>query len=206
MVLAFPQSGRLETLERMTADEFFLYAPEDQPCELIDGVLRMSPPPLDTHERQNLSLLRLLSEFVELHNLGEVRGSRTAVRLSEAHVFEPDVLFVARARENLITERGVMGAPDLVVEILSAATAVFDRGDKFRAYERYGVQEVWLIDPYGPAGTEFYQRQGEFLRPVAVDAAGWLVSTAVAGFRLQMAWLWPGKKFIPVQQALAAMG
>lgn len=45
MVLAFPQSGRLETLERMTADEFFLYAPEDQPCELIDGVLRMSPPP-----------------------------------------------------------------------------------------------------------------------------------------------------------------
>lgn len=148
----------------------------------------------------------MLSEFVELHNLGEVRGSRTAVRLSEAHVFEPDVLFVARARENLITERGVMGAPDLVVEILSAATAVFDRGDKFRAYERYGVQEVWLIDPYGPAGTEFYQRQGEFLRPVAVDAAGWLVSTAVAGFRLQMAWLWPGKKFIPVQQALAAMG
>lgn len=206
MTLTIPQSGRLETLERMTADEFFLYAPEDQPCELIDGVLHMSPPPLDTHERQNLFLLRLLSEFVELHNLGEVRGSRTAVRLSEAYVFEPDVLFVARAREQLITERGVMGAPDLVVEILSAATAVFDRGDKFRAYERYGVQEVWLIDPYGPAGTEFYQRQGEFLRPVAVDAAGWLVSTAVAGFRLQMTWLWPGKKFIPVQQALAAMG
>ncbi len=206
MVLAFPQSGRLETLERMTADEFFLYAPEDQPCELIDGVLYMSPLPFDTHERQQGFLFTLLRLYAEAHDLGEVRGSRTAVRLSEAHVFEPDILFVARAREELITERGVMGAPDLVVEILSAATAVFDRGDKFRAYERYGVQEVWLVDPYGPAGTEFYQRQGEFLRPVAVDAAGWLVSTAVAGFRLQMAWLWPGKKFIPVQQALAAMG
>jgi len=197
--------NRIEVAERMTADEFFAFAPKTEKAELIEGVMIVSPPPLDSHERQNLFLLRLLSEYVEQHDLGEVRGSRTAVRLSEAHVFEPDILFLSRERSHLLQERGVFGPPDLVVEILSASTATHDRGDKLRAYERFGVQEVWLIDPYGPSGTLFYRQQEGLFVPMPVDNDGWLTATAVPGFQLQTEWLWPQGKFVPVVEALATI-
>jgi Uma2 family endonuclease len=200
------QLSRVEVAERMMADEFFKYAPEGQKAELIDGVMIVSPPPLDVHERINLFLLRLFGEFVEIFDSGEVRGSRTAVRLDDLYVVEPDILFVARERAHIIDERGVFGAPDLVVEILSASTAQYDRGDKFHAYDRAGVRELWLIDPYGPAGTEFFQRQADHLAPVMPGEDGWLPSAALSGFRLNVNWLWPREKFIPVRQALQAMG
>lgn len=202
-MLASP--SRVEVAERMTADEFFEFAPETQKAELIDGVMIVAPPPLDIHERENLFLLRLIGEYVEMFDLGEVRGLRTAVRLSDTDVFEPDVLFVARQRAHLIEERGIFGAPDLVVEILSVSTAAYDRGDKFHAYRRAGVGELWLIDPYGPAGTEFFQRQGEDLHPIVPDADGWLSSQALPGFRLNVNWLWPQEKFISIRDALQAM-
>jgi len=99
----------------------------------------------------------------------------------------------------------------LVIEILpstssgrgSAGTVHYDRGSKFKAYERAGVRELWLIDPYGPAGTEFYRLQGKRFVPVMPDSDGILRSTAVPGFWIDVAWLWPGERFIPVRQALA---
>ncbi|MFQ5857580.1 MAG: Uma2 family endonuclease [Anaerolineae bacterium] len=136
--------SRVEVAERMTSEEFFRYAPEDQKAELID-----------------------------------------------------------KERLDIIQREGVFGAPDLVIEILSAGTVTYDRGPKFRAYERAGVRELWLIDPYGPAGTEFYHLQGNRFIPVMPDEKGILRSVAVAGFWIDVAWLWPDELFIPVRQALA---
>lgn len=194
---------RAEIAERITAEEFFRDAPEERKAELIDGVMVMPSPALVTHERLQRFLLTLLTLFVEEHNLGEVLGSRTAVALDRLNAPEPDILFVARARANMIREKGVFGAPDLVIEILSAGTARNDRGPKFAAYERAGVRELWLIDPYGPAGTEFYHwTNGRFQR-VDADAGGILRSAAVAGFWLDVRWLWPDGAFVPVSRALA---
>jgi Uma2 family endonuclease len=198
--------SRIELVERMTAEQFFQFAPDDQKAELIDGVLRMAPPPLDSHERVQTFLLRLIAEFVEINDLGEVRGSRTAVRLDEYQTYEPDVLFISRPRTNIIEERGVFGAPDLVVEVLSASTAAYDRGAKFKVYEQAGVQELWLIDPYGPVGTEYFQREGNRLRPVMPDSSGILSSTTLPGFKLTTTWLWPDGQFVPIRQALQKMG
>ncbi len=201
---------RVEVAERMTSEEFFRYAPEDQKAELIDGVVIVHSPAFTIHERLFGFLFRLLAAYVEEHDLGEVLGSRTAVELEVEQTYEPDILFVARERTGMMESKGVFGAPDLVIEILSASTAFYDRGPKFRAYERAGVCELWLIDPYGPAGTEFYQLQpvparpgGTRFVPVMPDAEGILRSVAVPGFWIDVAWLWPGERFIPVRQALA---
>lgn len=198
--------SRVEVAERMTAKDFFRRAPEDRKAELIDGVMIMPSPPSDKHERLVGFLFTLTRMYGEEKNLGEVRGSRTAVELEEDQAPEPDVLFVAKERANIIADEGVFGAPDLVVEVLSASTASYDRGAKFRAYERAGVRELWLVDPYGPAGTEFYQRQGNNLKPVMPDADGIVHSIALPGFKLKTAWLWPQEKFIAVRDALKAMG
>lgn len=197
--------SRVEVAERMTAAEFFRRAPEDRKAELINGAMIMPSPPTDTHERLAGFLFTLLRMFAEEHDLGEVRGSHTAVQLADDQAPEPDILFVAREREHIIADEGVFGAPDLVLEILSVTTAANDRGAKFRAYEYAGVRELWLIDPYGPAGTEFYQRRGSMFKPVMPDAQGVIRSVAVPGFQLRVDWLWPEGKFIPVRDALREM-
>ncbi|MBI4673177.1 MAG: Uma2 family endonuclease [Chloroflexi bacterium] len=197
--------SRVEVVERMTAQDFFRRATKDRKAELIDGVMITAPPPTDQHEKLQIFLLRLIGEYVEGFELGEVRGSRTAVKLSEDQVAEPDVLFVAKERSHIITNEDVMGAPDLVIEVLSVSTAAYDRGAKFRAYAHAGVRELWLIDPYGPAGTEFFQRAGDLLKPTMPDGTGFIASLALPGLRLQTRWLWPQEKFIPVREALAVM-
>jgi len=193
---------RVEVAERMTSEEFFRYAPEDRKAELIDGVMIMHSPPLVIHERLFRFLFTLLSTYVDNHDLGEVLGSRTPVKLEVDQTYEPDILFVSKERASIVQDKGIFGAPDLVIEILSAGTVHYDREPKFRAYERAGVRELWLIDPYGPAGTEFYQLQDTRFVPVMPDGEGILRSIAMPGFWIDVAWLWPGERFIPVRQAL----
>lgn len=194
--------SRVEVAERMTAKEFFRDAPEDRKAELIDGVLIMASPPLTVHERLFSFLFRLLGTYAEDRELGQVLGSRTAVALDANNAPEPDILFVSAQRHYIVEEKGVMGAPDFVIEILSAGTARYDRGDKFDAYERAGVRELWLIDPYGPAGTEFFRLEDRRFQPFMPDEDHIMRSVTVDGFWIDVNWLWPGERFVPVKQAL----
>lgn len=195
--------SRVEIAERMTAEEFFRDAPEDRKAELIDGVMVIFPPALTIHERLRGFLLGLLYIYAEERDLGEVLDSRTAVELAPEQVPEPDILFVRKERQEIIQEKGVIGAPDFVIEILSASTMRNDRGAKFRAYERAGVRELWLIDPYGPDGTQFFRLQGNQFVEVQADEQGILRSVAIAGFWIDVHGLWPRDRFVPMRQALA---
>lgn len=190
-VLPNPVVSRAETVERLTHEDFMRLAPEDKKAELIDGEIIMPSPAFDSHERLLGFLLTILTAFVRHFGLGQVRGSRYAVRIAEGHTYEPDILFVRQERAHLITERELLEAPDLVVEIISASTARYDRGPKRESYEIAGVRELWLIDPYGPAGTQFFQRQGDRLVEVA-PVGGVIHSIVLPGFDLRTAWLWPG--------------
>ena len=63
-----------------------------------------------------------------------------------ALVVQPDVVFISKARTHIVREQ-IRGAPDLVVEVASRATAHYDRGEKLEWYRHYGVRECWLLDP-----------------------------------------------------------
>jgi Uma2 family endonuclease len=167
-------------------------APEDQKAELIEGDLIIMAPPLYVHERLQVFLMKVIGVFVDFFRLGQVLGSRTAVRISLRHTYEPDILFVRHDRQPIIADNEVLEAPDLVIEILSSSTAERDRGVKRENYAKAGVRELWLIDPYGPTGTQFYQQQGETLVEVA-PVEGIIHSIALPNFRLRTAWLWPDK-------------
>ena len=71
----------------------------------------------------------------------------TDVVFSDMDVVQPDLLFVSRGRESIITEDNIQGAPDLVVEILSESTRRTDELIKRNLYEKHGVREYWIIDP-----------------------------------------------------------
>jgi Uma2 family endonuclease len=69
------------------------------------------------------------------------------VILAADNVVVPDRIFVTAAHQALFSQRGLDGAPDLVVEILSPSTRSRDRGAKRAIYARFGVRELWLVDP-----------------------------------------------------------
>lgn len=185
---------RVPAGDRMTVAEFFESAPEDRKAELIDGVLVILGPALLSHELLQTFLLTTLNIYVDAHNLGEVLGSRTALDLGiEYQAYEPGILFVRRERAEILQEHGVVGAPDLVIEILSRGTMSVDRMVKRQVYNQAGVGELWLIDPAGARGSRFYQRTpgGEMAEVALVD--GVLRSTTVDGFFVKDTWLWPTK-------------
>ncbi|MEK4008271.1 Uma2 family endonuclease [Paenibacillus sp. FSL H3-0333] len=49
--------------------------------------------------------------------------------------------------KNQISKNGCHGAPNLIIEVLSPSTALKDFNEKFNLYQKYGVQEYWIVDP-----------------------------------------------------------
>lgn len=129
----------------------YLRLDDDIRYEIIEGVLEVVPAPILGHQDITGTLYRALWEHVMTHAPGKVYVSPVDVILSERNVVQPDVVFVATARAAILQERGIMGAPDLVVEVTSPSSTSRDRIVKRQLYERFGVKEYWMIDPAGKA-------------------------------------------------------
>lgn len=67
--------------------------------------------------------------------------------LSSIEVRQPDLMMIHRSRLGIVSNRGVEGPPDLVIEILSPSTIRRDKLHKARIYARYGIPEYWIVDP-----------------------------------------------------------
>ena len=138
--------------------EDYRTAPPDRRYELLDGDLLMVPAPNLKHQKVQFRLGQELGRFILDHELGEFFFAPCDVVLSDTDVVQPDLLFVSREREHLLSGgENVRGAPDLVVEIVSPATADRARGYKRALYGRHGVMEYWLVDP--TADTIWIHRQ-----------------------------------------------
>jgi Uma2 family endonuclease len=94
-----------------------------------------------------LRLATLLDAHVRARGLGKVYIAPFDVILDRTTVVVPDLVFVARGRLEIVADRGVEGAPDLIIEILSPGTTRRDRVAKLNAYTRHGVSHYWLVDP-----------------------------------------------------------
>lgn len=85
-------------------------------------------------------------------------------------VVQPDVLVVCD--ENKLARRGVRGAPDWVLEVLSPVTASHDQIKKRDLYERHGVREYWLVQPTDKVLTIYLLEGKEFAKPRIVELSG----------------------------------
>ena len=115
--------------------------------ELLEGELIMVPSPTTYHQSISGNLEHALRDFVRKHNLGFIYHAPLDVVLSEEDVAQPDILFISKERSQIITKDNIQGAPDLIIEILSPATAERDRTYKRTLYARSGVREYWIVDP-----------------------------------------------------------
>ncbi|HXL56567.1 MAG TPA: Uma2 family endonuclease, partial [Chitinophagaceae bacterium] len=130
-----------------TMFEVFESLPEGTLCQLINNNLVMSPAPSDPHQKILMRISSKLFDYVDTHQLGEVRVAPYDVYFNKRNVYQPDIVFIANENIKNIQEKGLFGAPDLVIEILSPKTAKYDLEDKRDVYERYGVKEYWAVDP-----------------------------------------------------------
>lgn len=115
--------------------------------EVIADELHVTPAPRPLHQRVVKAFLVEIDAFVEANRLGEVFPGPVDVILAEGDYLEPDLVFVRSGRAGMVSDRGIEGAPDLVVEIASPSTAARDRGIKRDRYRRHGVPEYWVADP-----------------------------------------------------------
>ena len=132
----------------VTTNEYLHSSETNRPRELAHGLVRESPAPFFSHQQVVLKIARLLADHVEAAGLGQIGIAPLDVILDadRSLVVQPDVLFVAAARMSIVNNQ-VWGAPDLVVEVLSAGSATHDRTEKLGWYRQYGVRECWLVDP-----------------------------------------------------------
>ena len=128
--------------------------PEDERWELIDGVAYdMSPAPSSRHQRISGYLYTELSNFLKPKSC-EVFSAPFDVLLpifpiedenKINTVVQPDISVICDSTK--IIEKGCLGAPDLIIEILSPSTSKKDLNEKFQLYEKHGVKEYWVVDP-----------------------------------------------------------
>jgi len=126
----------------------------DEMVELIKGkIFRMSPAPNSNHQKISSNLhgefyIYLKNKKFELYSaLFDVRLPIKNKNSDEEiyTVVQPDISIICDPEK--VDKRGCLGAPDLVVEILSKSTSKKDLKDKYKIYEQAGVKEYWIVHP-----------------------------------------------------------
>ncbi len=145
--------------------------------EILDGDLYVTPSPVTDHQRILGNLAYAIWKFLDAHPLGKLFVAPLDVILSEYDVLEPDLLFLLNEHLNMLQD-WVRGAPDLVIEILSLATELRDRGIKLKTYARYGVGEYWIVDPKAQV-VEVYRLAPSGYQMAAKFAKGDVVETVL---------------------------
>jgi Uma2 family endonuclease len=143
------------------------HTPDDgRRYEILDGELVVSPAPGTPHQRASFDLALALHRLMS--SVAEIFIPSPDVILSPTRVVIPDVVAVRHERLRLVSDRGIEGAPDLVVEVLSPTSSRRDRHRKARLYARVEIPEYWIVDPRAKLvevyalGDRGYCQDGEY--------------------------------------------
>jgi len=192
----------------LTLEEFYEMFGEDDDVELIDGVVIQRIAAQDQHEDLFRFLFVLLAVYVEEHSLGIVRGSRTLVPITPHRGRLPDILFVRKEREDIVEQKGLTGAPDLVVEIVSPGDTATEMMQRQTDYEGIGTKEFWIIDqPHSSVRAFTRDKMTNMFVPVKLEENR-LRSEVVTGFWLDIDVLWqkPLPSFLDVLREIECGG
>ncbi len=168
----------------------YLNIPGDDRYELIDGELILVAPPNEAHQISSVGLVLSLAGFVIDADLGRVYHAPFDVILAEldgsVNVVQPDLIFVSKEQESIITPANIQGTPDLLVEILSPSTRRLDMTTKLELYARHGVNEYWIANPAARIITVMLLRDGKFETVGEYGVNDTLISPTLEGFSVDL--------------------
>ncbi|MCX6272322.1 MAG: Uma2 family endonuclease [Bacteroidetes bacterium] len=153
---------KLDMSKRYTYADYLSWM-DDVRRELFDGIIKlMTPAPSRKHQELSVNLTRIYGNFL-LHKQCKVYHAPSDVRLPKDKknssdqtiytVVQPDIYVVCDLSK--LDDRGCLGAPDLIIEIVSARNSKRDIKDKFEIYQEHGVREYWIVNPNDENVTVF---------------------------------------------------
>jgi Uma2 family endonuclease len=172
--------------ERWTYADYLGLPDDGTRCEILEGERVMTPSPFVRHQEVSRRLQRAIEDFVFPAGLGRVFDAPCDVILAPDTVVQPDVLFVAKARDAIVRERGIFGAPDFVIEVLSKSARKRDTVRKLGIYGRHGVREYWIVDPDGDRIDVFTLDAGSLVRRASHDGGEARSLLVLPGFAVSL--------------------
>jgi Uma2 family endonuclease len=154
--------------------------------EVINGELVMVAAPNTFHQVVSGNLEYLLKSFLQKNKIGKIFHAPIDVFLENIAVVQPDILFITNGRSDIITEKNIHGAPDLIIEILSPGTAYYDLIGKKEIYEKFAVKEYWIVDPIKQRIEIFENKNNEFELAQKLELGGIARSSVVKGFEASL--------------------
>lgn len=179
----------------MTYDQYLQLIDQNIHAEWVKGKVTIFTAPTTSHQMMLMFFSSLLNDFVGFFNLGVVIMAPFEMVIGGGKVSrQPDLLFVSRANmDNLDFDR-LNGAADLVIEIVSEASANRDYRGKYYEYQHAGVKEYWVVDPR-PDKQYIYvywlDPTGRY-QSLVPDRHSRYHSRVLPGFWVHTTWLWQG--------------
>ncbi len=135
----------IDQTKEWTVEDFLLLGEIKTPCQLINGELIMSPAPAPLHQRVSRKLFKLIDKATQ--GTGELFYAPIDLYIDNKNVFQPDLVYLSDKNKTYLTNRGIEGPADLIVEIISPSNSYTDRNQKKNSYLKFGIKEYWIIDP-----------------------------------------------------------
>jgi len=161
----------------------------DERLELIKGkIFTMSPAPSRTHQEISVAITVKLSNYLKGKPCKvyaapfDVRLPRTSKEDNAIYtVVQPDICVICDLSK--LDDRGCVGAPDIVVEILSPGNNKKELRNKYEVYEEAGVKEYWIIHPSERTFLKYtLDNAGEFQPSKLMIGGDELTSDVLPGF------------------------
>ena len=130
-----------------TYDDYAALPDDGKRYETLNGVLYMAPSPGWSHQEIVGEIFAYLRAHMRATGSGGAFMAPIDVELAPNTTFQPNVVVLLKASHKKLKERHIIGAPDLVVEVVSPTSETHDRYRKLVAYARGGVPEYWIVDP-----------------------------------------------------------
>jgi Uma2 family endonuclease len=160
--------------------------PDEPRCELLFGRLYLMASPTSLHQVVALLLCRHLDDIAQAAG-GNAFIAPLDVELADHSVAQPDVIYLSAGRREIARQR-IVGAPDLLVEVLSPHSIGRDWGEKLMLYAESGIREYWIVDPKTRLIEFLVNEGGRFM--VAMPAQGKYRSQGLPEVHLDVAELW----------------
>lgn len=136
------------------------YQEEYERYEIINNEVYMMSRPSMNHQRISKNIIGIFDRYLDGKTCEAILEED--VYFNDEDNFIPDIMIVCNP--DIVEEDGIHGVPDLVVEILSKSTADRDRNEKFAKYEKYGVKEYWIVDPFMRCVDVYHLVEGKFVK------------------------------------------
>ena len=134
--------------KKLNYADYLLFPENGYRHEIINGEHYMTPAPSYRHQKISREIEYQFLTYLKKTGNGEILYAPFDILFSNFDSVQPDIVIICKERLSILTEKNIRGAPDVSIEILSLSTKKRDIRLKKDLYEKYGVKEYWIVNPW----------------------------------------------------------